>query len=86
MPFDSLAGRALRTSAARPASHLIYHETNARSQARPCGSYPEKLARALFRPLRPRPGGKPVVSNKVTKEKPAPDKTGDGIPHLGKRS
>ena len=37
------------------------------------GATPEKLARALLRPLRPRAGGQPVVPNKVTVEKIATD-------------
>ena len=53
------------------------------------GATPEKLARALFRrvvPLRPGTRRKPVVGDKITEKKVAPDKTGDGIPHLGKRA
>ena len=45
------------------------------------GATPEKLARAL---LRPRQGTKPVVSNKVSKQKPATDKPSDSVPHLVK--
>ena len=33
------------------------------------GATPEKLSRALLRPLRPRAGGQAVVPNKVTVEK-----------------
>ena len=50
------------------------------------GATPETLAKALFRrvePLRPGRVRKPVRGNKVTVEKPATDKTGDGAPHLG---
>ena len=50
------------------------------------GATPEKLARALFRPLRPRPGGKPVIRNKVAVQKIAPDKASNRVAHLGKRS
>jgi hypothetical protein len=50
------------------------------------GATPEKLARALLRPLRSRAGGQPVVPNKVTVEKIATDQAGNRIPHLGKRS
>ena len=51
------------------------------------GATPEKLVKALFRrvePLRPRPGGKPVVGDQVAVEKVTADEPGDGIPHLGK--
>lgn len=41
---------------------------------------PEDVARALLAPVR-----KPVAGDKVTVEKPAPDKPGDGVPHLAKR-
>ena len=37
------------------------------------GATPEKLARALLRPLRPRAEGQAVVPNKVTVEKVATD-------------
>ena len=50
------------------------------------GATPETLARALFRPLGPRPGRKPVVGDQVPVEKVPPDEPGDGIAHLGKRS
>ena len=49
------------------------------------GATPEKLARALFRrvePLRPSPGGKSVVGDKVAVEEVATDETGDSVPHL----
>ena len=46
------------------------------------GATPEKLARALFRPLGPRPGGKPVGADDVSVEEVAPDESGDGVPHL----
>ena len=52
------------------------------------GATPETLARALFRriePLRPRPTGKAVVSDKVAVEKVPADEAGDGVPHLRKR-
>ena len=49
------------------------------------GATPEKLARALLRPLRPRAGGKAVVPNKVTVEKIATDQVSNRIPHLSKR-
>lgn len=47
------------------------------------GATPETLARAL---LRPRQVTKPVVSNEVSKQKPSPDKPGNRVPHLVKRS
>ena len=53
------------------------------------GATPETLARALFRrvePLRPARIRKPVAGDQVAVEKVAPDETGDGIVHLGKRS
>ena len=53
------------------------------------GATPETLARALLRrvePLRPRPAGKSVVSNKVAVEKVATDKASNRVPHLRKRS
>ena len=52
------------------------------------GATPEKLARALLRQphLAPRTRRKPVVSDEVAVEKVAPNETGDGIPHLCKRS
>ena len=49
------------------------------------GATPEKLARALLRPLRPRSGRQPVVRNKITVEKIATDQAGNRIPHLSKR-
>ena len=48
------------------------------------GATPEKLARALFRQLRPRPRGEPVVGNKVAVQKVAPDKASNRVAHLGK--
>ena len=53
------------------------------------GATPETLVRALFRrvePLRPARIRKPVAGDQVAVEKVAPDETGDGIVHLGKRS
>ena len=53
------------------------------------GATPEKLARALFRrvvPLRPGTRRKPVVGDKVTEKKAAPDHPGDSVAHLGKRA
>ena len=53
------------------------------------GATPEKLARALLRPiepLRPAAGRKPVVGNEAPVEKPAADEPGDGIAHLRKGS
>lgn len=53
------------------------------------GATPEKLARALLRPiepLRPATGRKPVVSDKAPVEEPTADQPGDGIPHLRKGS
>ena len=50
------------------------------------GATPEKLARALLRPLRPRAGGQSVVPDKVTVEKVATDQAGNRISHLSKRS
>ena len=50
------------------------------------GATPETLARALFRPLRPRPGGKPVVGDEVAVEEVATDEASDSVPHLGKRT
>ena len=49
------------------------------------GATPEKLARALLRPLRPRGGTQAVVSDKVSVEKVAADQAGNRIPHLSKR-
>ena len=51
------------------------------------GATPETLARALLRrvePLRPRPRGKPVVSDKVAVKKVATDKPRNSVPHLRK--
>ena len=47
---------------------------------------PEDVARALVRPLRspPSAGGKPVRRDKVTVQKPSPDKGGSNSRHLGK--
>ena len=55
------------------------------------GATPETLAKALFRrtePLRPetRTRRKTVRGDKDAVEKPAADKTGGGVPHLGKGS
>ena len=53
------------------------------------GATPETLAKALFRrtePLRPGAGRKPVVRDEGAVEKPAADKAGDGVPHLGESS
>ena len=50
------------------------------------GATPETLARALFRPLRPRPGGKSVVGDEVAVEEVATDKPGHRVPHLRERS
>ena len=53
------------------------------------GATPETLVRALFRrlePLRPGTRRKPVVRNKVSKEKPSTDKPGNSVSHLVKRS
>lgn len=49
------------------------------------GATPEKLARALLRPLRPRSGAQAVVGNKVTVQKVATDKAGNRVAHLSKR-
>lgn len=49
------------------------------------GATPEKLARALFRrvvPLRPGTRRKAVVGDEVAAQQPAPDETGNGVPHL----
>ena len=46
------------------------------------GATPEKLARALLRPLRPRAGGQPVVPDKVTVEEIAADQAGNRIREL----
>ena len=50
------------------------------------GATPEKLARALLRPLRAGARRKPVAGDQVAVEKPAADEPGDGIAHLRKRS
>ena len=57
------------------------------------GATPEKLARALLRPLRTLGGGsgprarvETVVGNERPVEKVAPDKARDRVPHLSKRS
>ena len=50
------------------------------------GATPETLARALLRPLRPRPRGKPVVSDKVAVQKVASNHAGNRVPHLRKSS
>lgn len=54
------------------------------------GATPEKLARALLRPLRqrryrPRPAGESVLRDQVAVEEPAADKPGDGVSHLRER-
>ena len=46
------------------------------------GATPETLARALFRPLGPRPGRKPVAGDEVAVEEVAADEASDGIAHL----
>ena len=46
------------------------------------GATPEKLARALLRPLRPRPARKSVVLDQVAVQKVAAHQTGDRVPHL----
>ena len=46
------------------------------------GATPVTLARAL---LRPRQGTKPVVRNKLPKENPAANKSGNRVSHLVKR-
>ena len=46
------------------------------------GATPEKLARALLRPLRPRPARKSVVRDQVPVQKVAADQPGDRVPHL----
>ena len=53
------------------------------------GATPETLAKALFRrtePLRPGTRRKPVVRDEVAVEKVPPDKSGNRVPHLRKRS
>lgn len=51
------------------------------------GATPEKLARALFRPIEPLPGGvgESVAGDQVTVEKPPADKAGNRVTHLNKR-
>ena len=53
------------------------------------GATPEKLARALFRPLRPpqgaRPVGQAVVSDEHAVGEPAPEQASEGVPHLRQR-
>ena len=48
------------------------------------GATPETLVQALFQrtPLRLRPGGESVISDKPPVAEPAPHKPGDNIPHL----
>lgn len=46
------------------------------------GATPEALARALFRPLRPRAVVEPVVHDEIPVEKPVTGEAGDGIEHL----
>ena len=54
------------------------------------GATPEALAKALFRPLRPpqgaRPVGQAVVSDEHAVGEPAPVEPGDRVPHLRQRS
>ena len=50
------------------------------------GATPETLARALFRPLRPRATRQAVVRDQVPVEQVSTDKPRDGVPHLRKRS
>ena len=49
------------------------------------GATPEKLARALLRPLRPRPRTKAVVCNQVPVQEVAADQSGNRVLHLRKR-
>ena len=49
------------------------------------GATPETLARALLRPLGPRPAAQPVVGDQIAVEEVPANEPGDGIPHLGKR-
>ena len=51
------------------------------------GATPEKLAKALFRRVKPLPArvGKSVGTDEVAVEKVAADEPGDDIPHLRKR-
>ena len=46
------------------------------------GATPETLARALFRPLRPCAGGKPVVSDELPVAEGLPHEPGDEAAHL----
>lgn len=46
------------------------------------GAIPETLARALFRPLRPRPGGESVVPDEPPVAEGTPHEPGDDFPHL----
>ena len=46
------------------------------------GATPESLARALFRPLRPRARAEAVVHDEVPVEQPVTGEAGDGIEHL----
>ena len=50
------------------------------------GATPEKLAKALLRRSVPSKGTKSVVSDQVTVEKVATNKTGNRFTHLRKRS
>ena len=51
------------------------------------GATPETLARALLRNrLRPGSARKPVVGDEVAVEEVPPDKPGNRVPHLRKRS
>ena len=53
------------------------------------GATPEKLVRALFRPLRPpqgaRPVGQAVVSDEHAVGEPAPEQASEGVSHLRQR-
>ena len=50
------------------------------------GATPETLARALLRPLGPRPAREPVVGDEVPVEEVAPDQLRDSVAHLDERS
>ena len=50
------------------------------------GATPETLARALFRPLRPRPGAETVLSHEVPVEQIPTDKPRRRVPHLRQRA
>ena len=54
------------------------------------GATPEKLVRALLRPLRSGSGPRARVETDIPDERPVekvlPDKSGDGVSHLRKRS